>query len=106
MKTAISEWYDKDLKKPDWRPPNKIFPFAWTSLYTGIGYASYLVWKDGGGFSGTCMESLIKYRMSFNDFFLILGEAKTALSLYAGQLALNWAWTPIFFGCRQIKWVS
>lgn len=48
-------------------------------------YGSYMIWKELGGFSK---------------------EAVVPLGLYAGQLALNWAWPPLFFGTRQMGWVS
>lgn len=44
-----------------------------------------MIWKELGGFTE---------------------DAMVPLGLYTGQLALNWAWPPIFFGARQMGWVS
>lgn len=68
------EWY-ASLRKPSWNPPGWIFGPVWTALYTLMAVAAWLVWQQGG----------------FNTH-------RRALTLFAVQLALNAAWTPLFFG--------
>lgn len=70
-KDEIPNWYAK-LSKPSWTPPNKVFPIAWTWFYGAMGIASFVVQRSGGKKGG-------------------------AMTLYALQLALNFAWTPLFF---------
>ncbi|CAG9569116.1 unnamed protein product [Danaus chrysippus] len=80
-KTGIS-WYDT-IKKPSWNPPKWVFGPAWTILYTSMGYASYKIYEDCGGFTE---------------------KAVLPLSLYGSQLLLNWTWSPVFFKYHKIGW--
>jgi translocator protein len=68
--------YYAALRKPAWAPPPWLFGPVWTVLYAMIGVAAWLVARRGG--PGT----------------------RRALGLWGAQLALNAAWTPIFFGLR------
>ncbi len=36
------DWYEQ-LRKPAWRPPNWVFPPAWTFLYLTIAVSGWLV---------------------------------------------------------------
>ena len=71
-------WYET-LAKPPWTPPDWLFPVAWTLLYLMIAVAGWLVWKQVG-----------------------LAAAGVAFSFYFGQLALNAAWSWLFFGLHRI----
>src|SRR6187455_3253523 len=71
------EWY-ATLKKPSWNPPGWIFGPVWTVLYTMMAVAAWLVWQRGG---------FVAQRRS--------------LGLFLVQLALNAAWTPLFFGLHR-----
>jgi len=71
------DWYER-LAKPHWRPPNRLFAPVWTALYFTIAVSGWLIWREAG-FSGAAL----------------------ALVVYAIQLVLNAAWTPIFFGLHR-----
>lgn len=72
----VANWYPR-LIKPAFNPPNWLFAPVWTALYILIAIAAWRVW---------CIQ----------DF------SSRALLLWIVQLALNFAWSFIFFGAHQI----
>lgn len=68
------DWYER-LSKPSWQPPKWLFAPVWTTLYVMIAISGWRAWSTAG---------------------LSLG-----LAVFALQLALNAAWTPIFFGLHR-----
>lgn len=75
---AIPGWY-AGLVKPAFSPPSWVFAPAWTALYLLMGIAAFLVWKKGLDKKGV----------------------KSALGVFAIQLALNAIWSIIFFGLQN-----
>ncbi|MBI3910133.1 MAG: tryptophan-rich sensory protein [Armatimonadetes bacterium] len=75
--TSLESWY-ASLRKPAWTPPEAVFGPVWSALYLAMAVAAWLVWRRAG-FRG----------------------AARPLALFAAQLALNLAWTWIFFGLRR-----
>jgi tryptophan-rich sensory protein len=75
-------WYVM-LAKPAATPPGWVFPVAWSLLYAATGFALALV-LDARGARGRGL----------------------AAALFAVQLALNLAWTPLFFGAHAIGWAT
>ena len=71
--STINGWY-AEAEKTLWNPPTELFGPVWGVLYTLMGVAAWLVW-----------------RMPQST------ERTTALGLLGGQLAMNAAWTPLFF---------
>ncbi len=71
-------WY-AELLKPAFQPPGWAFGVVWATLYTMIGIALAVIWNSPPS-----------------------PMRKTALSLFFVQLAVNFAWSPIFFGARMI----
>jgi tryptophan-rich sensory protein len=73
----VTGWYATADKAP-WSPPNGVFGPVWTVLYTAMAVAAWLVWRQQA--PGT----------------------RRALTVYGVQLALNLAWTPLFFGLYPV----
>ena len=69
-------WYEK-LAKPDWTPPDAAFPIAWTLLYVAMAVAAWRVWRKSGW-------------------------RHPALTLFWLQLAVNFAWSFLFFAWHRI----
>jgi len=68
------------FNQPPFAPPAWLFPVAWTALYILMGLASYFIFACK---SRTKKEKQSRY---------------AALVLYFFQLAINFAWSPVFFG--------
>lgn len=64
-----------ELIRPEWAPPANLFGPVWTILYALMGIAAWLVWRVGG-----------------------FRAARTALTLFLVQLAVNALWSWLFFG--------
>jgi tryptophan-rich sensory protein len=73
---SLRPWY-ATLRKPPWTPPNWLFGPVWTALYLGIAMAAWLVWRQAG-----------------------FSPARLPLTFFVIQLALNVAWSGIFFRLR------
>lgn len=73
--TAPGTWYGQ-LHKPPFNPPDWIFGPVWTVLYACIAVAGWRVWRRDR--SGLPMK------------------------LWWLQLALNFAWSPVFFAAHAI----
>lgn len=73
-------WYQM-LQKPDVTPSGFVFPVAWAILYVLLGLALAIIIHA----RGSRLRGL-------------------ALGLFAAQLALNLAWSPLFFGAHQVFW--
>lgn len=75
----IPTWY-AGLAKPAWTPPDAAFPIVWTILYVLMAVTLWRLWQ--------------LHRPS--------PERRRAILLFFVQLALNAAWSPVFFGMEAV----
>ena len=73
--SSVRSWYPQ-LHKPAGTPPSWVFGPVWTTLYVLMAISAWLVWREYGW------------------------GARAALLVFFAQLALNIAWSAIFFGSR------
>jgi tryptophan-rich sensory protein len=78
---SIPTWY-ASLQKPPFNPPNWIFAPVWLSLFVLMGISAFLVWNKG----------------------LARKDIRVGLVLFLAQLALNLAWSGLFFALRSPLW--
>ena len=71
-------WY-ASLRKPAISPSSDVFSVVWPALYALMGLAAALICAAWGA-----------------------RGRNAALAAFAAQLALNLAWSPVFFGAHQI----
>lgn len=74
-----NSWYVQ-LRQPAFQPPSWMFGVVWTTLYSLMGLALAIIWNEP---SST--------------------ERTTAIRLFFVQLALNFAWSPVFFSAQLIE---
>ena len=67
-------WYED----PALTPPEIAFPIVWTVLFTLMGIVGFVFWRARD-----------------------TREARVALGVFALQLGLTVAWTPVFFGLQK-----
>ena len=78
MASRRSEDFYGQLVQPSWAPPPEVFGPVWTVLYILMALAAWLVWRVGG-----------------------FDHARTALTLYLVQLAVNALWSWLFFAWQM-----
>lgn len=85
-------WYPA-LRHPPGTPPDWLFPVVWIPLYLAMAVAAWRVWRR---------SPVLRFR--------ITGAAaatdpaalrRRGLLLWGWQLAVNAAWTPVFFGLHR-----
>lgn len=74
--SSLDPWY-ANLNKPDWTPSGSLIGAVWSVLYTLMGIAAWLVWREVG------------WTLSL------------PLILFAGQLVVNGVWSVVFFGLQN-----
>jgi translocator protein len=74
-----NSWF-RSLEMPSFMPPGWAFPVAWTTLYICLGLSIALLIHARGA-----------------------PRRGLAITLFLVQLAVNYSWSPVFFGLHQVE---
>jgi translocator protein len=80
---SVNIWY-QTLQRPSWTPPGRLFGPVWTVLYGLMSVSAWMVTRAA------------------KNRFDLRHPAKLAICAWFAQLALNLAWSGVFFGARRI----
>jgi benzodiazapine receptor len=75
----IATWY-VNLNKPSFTPPNYVFPIAWNILYALMAISLWRLWQTPAS-----------------------SARNRAIALFLLQLAVNLAWSWVFFAAEAIR---
>ncbi len=75
---SVHHWY-RQLLKPSWSVPDRVFGPVWTFLYASMALAAWLVYKKAGSYEAS----------------------RKPLNLWGIQLILNALWPGFFFALRN-----
>ncbi len=81
LATDVGPWYER-LRFPKLRPPNWLFAPAWTLIFALIATAGVIAWDSAPDEAAR----------------------ETLAALFVVNLALNIAWSPLFFKLRRPDW--
>nr|WP_294533373.1 TspO/MBR family protein [uncultured Rhodoblastus sp.] len=81
LTTDVGPWYEK-LRFPAIRPPNWLFGPAWTLIFSLTATAGVIAWNEAPD----------------------AGARTILLALFAANILLNIAWSPLFFRWRRPDW--
>lgn len=79
--TDLGPWY-QGLAKPDWNPPDVVFPMGWTAIYALITVSAITAWRAA--------------RTS--------AQAEWVIGLFALNGFLNISWSLFFFRLQRPDW--
>jgi translocator protein len=79
--TDLGPWY-QGLAKPDWNPPDVVFPMGWTVIYALITIAGITAWRAAP----------------------TSAQAESVIGLFALNGFLNIGWSLIFFRLQRPDW--